>query len=87
MLVAEKKIVRMGNSQGVVIPAGMCEALGIHVGDAVELIQKPSGIEVRPRVKRDQAQVGSLAELFEGYGGGYRPTEADWGAPVGRETW
>lgn len=87
MVVAEKKTVRVGNSQGVVLPADMCEALGLSVGDRIQLVQQGSTIELRALPERDQALVSSLAELFEGYNGDYQASETDWGAPVGHEEW
>jgi len=29
----------------------------------------------------------SIEERFKGYSGDYKPTEIDWGAPVGKEIW
>jgi len=29
----------------------------------------------------------SIEERFKGYNGNYKPTEIDWGAPVGKEIW
>ena len=29
----------------------------------------------------------TIDEFFEGYDGGYKPTEIDWGSPQGREVW
>lgn len=29
----------------------------------------------------------SIEERFKGYTGNYKPTEIDWGAPVGKEIW
>lgn len=29
----------------------------------------------------------TLTELFQGYEGGYKPEETDWGLPEGKEFW
>lgn len=29
----------------------------------------------------------SIVELFEGYDGEYKPTEIEWGIPIGEEIW
>ena len=29
----------------------------------------------------------SIEERFKGYNGDYKPTEIDWGTPVGKEIW
>lgn len=87
MVVAEKKTVRVGNSQGVVLPAEMCEALGLSIGDRIELVQRGRTIELRALPQKDPALVSSLDELFEGYSGSYQACETDWGAPVGVEQW
>ena len=88
MEVVEKKIVRLGNSQAVIIPKEMCDMMGVAIGDCVELSQNMSGaITIRRKAKPDQARVRSLTELFCGYDGGYEPHETDWGQPQGNETW
>lgn len=29
----------------------------------------------------------NIVELFEGYDGEYKPTEMEWGIPIGEEIW
>ena len=29
----------------------------------------------------------NIVELFEGYDGEYKPTEIEWGIPIGEEIW
>ncbi|MCH4887898.1 hypothetical protein EZV73_09955 [Acidaminobacter sp. JC074] len=31
--------------------------------------------------------VMTIETLFEGYNGNYKPSQIDWGEPVGREEW
>ncbi|MBR3316947.1 MAG: AbrB/MazE/SpoVT family DNA-binding domain-containing protein [Atopobiaceae bacterium] len=70
--VAESKVVKWGNSQGVRIPRSMCDAVGIGVGDTLHLMVEGhtiviSAVQDRPRYKRRGNR--TIEEVFAGYEG------------------
>ena len=77
----EVKVQKWGNSNGVRIPIETMKELNIKTGDVLSLIQEDDKIIIRKIKKK------TLKEMFEEYKGDYRPTELDWGKPVGREIW
>ena len=81
-MVAETTVRRIGNSQGITIPKGMCDEVGISLGSRVLISSDADGIRVSPatgRTLRDR--------LPEWDGVRYGSSELDWGAPVGQEMW
>lgn len=64
-------IVKMGNSAGVIIPASFRKRNGIHVGDRLEIKEKPDGtIELRKQsdaTNEKVLQMQRLVELVESY--------------------
>jgi len=38
-------------------------------------------------IRKRRAPYKSLKERFKDYNGDYKPTEIDWGSPVGKEIW
>lgn len=89
-------LAKWGNSQGIIIPKRICDALGVSVGDKLELEVGDGGLSVKPqRRKYGRTKRYTIEELFEGYEGAYEPpndwptigNEIDWGGPVGEEVW
>jgi len=72
-------IKKIGNSQGVILPSGMLKALGLGLGDMVELVLDNNEVIIRKT-----KQVLTLEELFEGYQSLELP-ELVWDEPKGRE--
>jgi antitoxin component of MazEF toxin-antitoxin module len=72
-------IKKIGNSQGVILPSGMLKALGLGLGDTVEM-----ALDHNEVIIRKTKQVLTLEELFEGYQSEMRP-ELVWDEPKGRE--
>ena len=72
-------IKKIGNSQGVILPSGMLKALGLGLGDTVEMVLDNNEVIIRKT-----KQVLTLEELFEGYQSEKRP-ELVWDEPKGRE--
>jgi len=72
-------IKKIGNSQGVILPSGMLKALGLGLGDTVEMVLDHNEVIIRKT-----KQVLTLEELFEGYQSEKRP-ELVWDEPKGRE--
>jgi len=79
------KVQRWGNSQGLRIGKRLLEDAGIAVGDDVDVVVRDGNIMVTP-VARVRGKY-SLRELVARVPKDYRPEEADWGAPVGKEIW
>ena len=76
----KSKIKRIGNSQGIVLPAGMLKALGLGLGDPVEINLINNEV-----IMRKVFQPTSLEELFEGYESDYKPELINDDEPRGRE--
>ncbi len=72
-------IKKIGNSQGVILPSGMLKALGLGLGDTVELVLDNNEVIIRKT-----KQVLTLEELFDGYQSEKQP-ELVWDEPKGRE--
>ncbi len=72
-------IKKIGNSQGVILPSGMLKALGLGLGDMVEMVLDNNEVIIRKT-----KQVLTIEELFEGYQIEKRP-ELVWDEPKGRE--
>lgn len=76
---------KWGNSQGIRIPKGLLEAMGIKENDIVELSRQKDDIIIKKVTKRQDKL--NLADIFKGYEGEYVPEDFDWGSPVGKEVW
>ena len=82
-----------GTSRAVRLPKFICDQLGISSGSVLEMEcgrdDRGPYLVVRPAAAGHRsfsdAPLVSMDELFAGYDGGYRPTEADWGEDVGGE--
>ncbi|MEX0759493.1 MAG: AbrB family transcriptional regulator [Tistlia sp.] len=57
------KIRKIGNSAGVVLTGEVLDALGVSVGDHLQLVPSEQGFEVRP-YSADLAEEMELAEEF-----------------------
>lgn len=79
------KVQKWGNSQGLRIPLALLEQASLSVGQSVELTIRKNAIVIRragaPRKKL------RLADLVARMPARYRPSELDWGPPVGKEAW
>ncbi|MBQ8090575.1 MAG: AbrB/MazE/SpoVT family DNA-binding domain-containing protein [Pyramidobacter sp.] len=71
-----------GNSRAVRIPKNVLDSLEWKGDEEVEITAEGEMIVIRKAKPRE-----TLAGLFEGYAGGYKPEEIDWGKPEGREVW
>ena len=81
-MVAETTVRKIGNSQGVTIPRGICEELSLSVGSGVRMVSADGELRIIPshgRTIKDR--------LAEWDGVRYRSPELDWGSPVGQEMW
>jgi len=77
------RVQKWGNSQGLRLSKDVLELAGIGVGDELELTVQDQQILLR-KVRKPKYD---LATLFEQSLSDYRPTEMEWGPPVGREEW
>jgi len=89
-------LTKWGNSQGIIIPKGLCDQLDLQVGDKVVLEFEGDSINLRPQRKAfHRSRTVNIDELFAGWDGAYEPpsdwptigNEIDWGESVGKEVW
>lgn len=76
------KFRNVGNSMSVTIPKDLVKKFAIVNGTEANIFEKDGAIMVEPIKKKV-----TIKSLFAGYSGDYKPTEFDWGEPVGREVW
>jgi len=79
------KIQKWGNSQGLRLARQVLEDACISVGDDVDVAARDGMIVIAP-TRRVRGKV-SLHELVSRMPENYKPGEADWGKPLGKETW
>lgn len=79
------KVQKWGNSQGLRLARQVLDGARIAIGDEVDVSAKDGVIVITPanRIRGRR----NLQELVSRIPKGYRAEEADWGTPVGRETW
>jgi len=76
---------KWGNSQGIRIPKAILEILKWDENESLELTTKNDQVIIKRSVKIHKRK--NIKELFANYKGDYKPTEFDWGKPVGKEIW
>jgi antitoxin MazE len=79
------KVQSWGNSQGLRLSKQVLADANVSVGDNVDVAVRDGVIVVTP-VKRTRGKV-SLRKLVARIPKDYKPEEADWGSPAGREVW
>lgn len=79
----EAKILKWGNSDAVRLPKVLLKELKLQTGDSICITREGNKI-VLTKIKK---QYKSLEERFADYKGNFKPTEMDWGKPVGNEIW
>lgn len=88
---------KWGNSQGIILPKAICDAMGLAVGDKLNLAIAENRIEIKP-AKRSyhRARKLSAEDVFSQWQGEYEApsdfpkaigNEIDYGTPVGKEAW
>lgn len=75
-------IQKWGNSQGIRIPKFLIEAVEWHENEQLVMTAENGSIVIKKAEPRK-----NIIELFEDYEGDYKPSEIDWGEPVGNEVW
>ena len=74
---------KWGNSLALRIPSAFAKEIQVRQGSEVELTVEKDRLIVKPTMWRKL----SLAQMLKGVTKENRPSEIDWGAPVGREIW
>jgi antitoxin MazE len=79
------KVQKWGNSQGLRLSRDLLANVEIDVGDSVDVTVHEGALIVTPvrRVRGGR----SLRDLVRRIPKGYKPSEVDWGSPLGREVW
>lgn len=75
-------IQKWGNSQGVRLPKFILEAANFADDEEITITAENDKIIISKAEKEID-----IEELFANYDGDYKPTEIDWGEPVGKEIW
>ena len=92
----EATLNKWGNGQGVLLSKVLCDALGIEIGDKLDIEEENGTITIKPLNQRyRRTRKISADELFSTWDGTYTPpndwpitgNEVDWGTPVGKEVW
>jgi antitoxin MazE len=79
------KVQKWGNSQGLRLSKELLSNVQIDVGDAVDVTVHDGSLVITPACRVRGAI--DLEQLVGRIPRGYKPGEADWGPPVGREAW
>lgn len=77
------KVKKWGNSAAVRIPAATMTAAGLRLDDVVEVREEEGRVVIEPV----REPVPNLSELLDRVSEENRHKEADFGGPVGNETW
>ena len=79
------KLQKWGNSQGIRISKSILEHSQISVGEFISISAKKGQIIIKPTsVVRGKHK---LKDLINQLPKGHKPSETDWGQPVGKEEW
>lgn len=78
MEIQKIKIRRVGNSQGIVLPKSVMEAVGLKAGSEVDLVIEEYGLSILPPPP-------TLDELIASTEEGFKFSEANTGSAVGEE--
>ena len=88
------KVIGIGNSAGIVIPASLLSTLGLKKDDRVIISETPVGFEVKKmeRPKSFEALMESyyskpFTEAIAQFRNEGDDVEIDWGVPQGEEVW
>ena len=73
---------RWGNSKGIRITKIILDSVCWSENEELELSLEGEKLIVQKAQKRK-----TIEELFKGFDGEYKPSEVDWGEPVGKEVW
>tara|TARA_B100000315_G_scaffold148518_1_gene137385 strand:- start:2619 stop:2867 length:249 start_codon:yes stop_codon:yes gene_type:complete len=79
------KLQKWGNSQGIRVSKAIREQSQISVGEAIEISARKGQITIKPISKiRGKYE---LKDLVKQLPKNYKPSETEWGDPVGKEEW
>ncbi len=79
------KLQKWGNSQGVRVSKILIERSQISVGEGVEISARKGQITIKPISKIRGKH--KLKDLIDQLPKSYKPSEIEWGDPVGKEEW
>jgi len=60
----ELKLIKIGNSLGVILPKSVLAKLGVTVGDTVSVVDTPEGLELRAKDDRFSEQMAVAREVM-----------------------
>lgn len=79
------KLQKWGNSHGIRVSKTIIEQSQISVGDALEISAKEGQITIK-RISKIRGK-HKLKDLVNQLPKSYKPSEIEWGDPVGKEAW
>jgi putative addiction module antidote len=65
--VKKLKLIRVGNSTGVILPKEVLERLNLHAGDELTLTQAPAGLTLSFQDDEFEAQMASARRIMKKY--------------------
>ena len=77
-------IQKWGNSQGIRLPKYILEAINWNEDEKLDIKTENGKIVIEKTAQRERK---NIKELFANFDGEYKPTDIDWGEPVGKEIW
>lgn len=77
-------IQKWGNSQGIRLPKYILEDINWHENEKLDIKTENGKIVIEKIAQKERK---NIKELFENFDGEYKPTDIDWGEPVGKEIW
>ncbi len=58
------KLIRIGNSTGVILPKELLQELGVDQGDSLFPVQTPNGVELRPEDSEFEEEMKILRDVM-----------------------
>jgi antitoxin component of MazEF toxin-antitoxin module len=77
------KVEKFGNNKGIHFPIGILKNFDLNIGDILDIEIMDDKIVIE--TKKNRISRYRIEELVKMMPDDYKPTEEDWGEPVGRE--
>ena len=78
-------IKKWGNSHGVRLSLNILGEVDMDLNSAVEISTNGDCIIIKKAEPHKRRK--NIVELFDGHEKTYKPTDIDWGEPIGKEVW
>jgi len=81
----QTKMIKWGNSQGILLPKCILDSVDIKDTDTVEVVTENNNIIIKKLENKKKHK--TLQERFKNFDGIYEFEQVDWGTPEGKEIW